>query len=123
MRVLVDTNIWIDHFNCTDDKLVALLKERKVVAHPLVRGELGCGNLARRDLILEFLAEMPQADEVTIEEMLHMVGERKLFGKGIGLMDCLLLGSALVGTRTYLWTRDKRLARAAEEAGVGFEEE
>jgi predicted nucleic acid-binding protein len=38
--VLVDTAIWIDHFNFSDRKLEYLLNENDVATHPFILGEL-----------------------------------------------------------------------------------
>ncbi len=120
MRVLVDTNIWIDHFNRRDEELSKLLHQREVVTHELVIGELACGNLSKRDLVLEYLREIPTTADVAVEEAIQLVETRQIYGTGLGLIDCLLLASVLITPRTRLWTRDRRLAAVAVELGVGL---
>jgi predicted nucleic acid-binding protein len=43
-------------------------------------------------------------------------------GRGIGYIDVHLLAAAVLSGDTRLWTRDKRLADAAKELGISFEE-
>jgi predicted nucleic acid-binding protein len=50
--ILVDTSIWIDHLRTGDSKLVGLLQDSHVLAHPWVTGELALGHLLRRSEIL-----------------------------------------------------------------------
>ncbi len=45
MRVLVDTNIWIDHLRQTEPVLVDLLERDQVCVHQSVITELALGNL------------------------------------------------------------------------------
>jgi hypothetical protein len=50
-------------------------------------------------------------------EALRLVGDRKLWGTGIGWIDAHLLASALL-SEAELWTLDEKLARAAAAARV-----
>ncbi|GAA0996971.1 putative nucleic acid-binding protein [Subtercola frigoramans] len=45
-----------------------------------------------------------------------------LHGKGLSLVDVHLLASVALTPGASLWTRDKRLNRAAEELRVDFRE-
>ncbi|MBK1835160.1 type II toxin-antitoxin system VapC family toxin [Roseibacillus ishigakijimensis] len=120
MKLLVDTNVWIEHFQQRSAQLSHHLLEGEVFLHPLVFGELALGQFKQRELVLEFLAEMPQAQEVTAAETLALIEGRRLMGRGIGLVGAMLLGSALITEDCLLWTRDRRLAGIAEECGAGF---
>jgi hypothetical protein len=115
--ILVDTSVWIDHFRTGDAVLGKLLSEGQVLTHPFVAGELACGNLKNRKLILADLNELPLAVSATHEEVLRLIENRKMWGKGIGWIDAHLLASALL-TDCRLWTLDQRLSRAAEDAGI-----
>jgi len=42
---LIDSSVWIDHFQKPSSRLVELLNEENVFVHPLVIGEIACGNL------------------------------------------------------------------------------
>lgn len=115
--VLADSSVWIDHFRKGHSGLAALLNEASVLVHPFVIGELACGNLKNRDLILSGLAELPSAPLAAHEEALDLLHDRKLFGLGIGWIDAHLIASALL-SNSPLWTLDERLRRAAANARV-----
>jgi predicted nucleic acid-binding protein len=117
--VLVDTNIWINHFRKTELGLVALLNTGSVVCHPFIIGELAAGNLKNRDEILGLFQALPSAPVVELEEYLEFVGTRKLMGKGLGFVDLHLLASAVL-SGIPLWTGDQRLAKSAEGLGVVY---
>ena len=59
--ILVDTSVWIDHFRAANTQLVDLLNRTMVLMHPLIVGELACGNLANRESKLELLRQLPAA--------------------------------------------------------------
>jgi len=117
MKVLVDTSVWINHFRATNPLLARLLKDGQVITHPLILGELACGNLKDRSLVLKFFRDLPMANEATIDETLAMVEERKSFGKGVGLIDFMILAAAIITPDAMLWTNDKRLGEQARLAG------
>ena len=116
--ILVDTSIWIDHLRAGDSDLVALLQDNQVMAHPWVTGEIALGSLARRHEVLGLLAHLPQATVATDAEVMGLVDDRRLFGRGIGWVDAHLLAATLLTSNARLWTRDKRLAGVAEQVGV-----
>ena len=115
--VLADTSVWIDHFRRSDTSLVGFLNEGTVVMHPFILGEIACGNLRNRGLILNSLSALPSPTLATHGEVLRLLEERKLWGHGIGWVDAHLLASTLV-SGCALWTRDERLNRAAALVGV-----
>lgn len=116
--ILVDTSIWIDHLRASDEKLVRLLGEGQVLAHPFVIGELALGNLGNRDAVLGALQDLPQAGVATESEVLHLIGEKGLFGIGIGYIDVHLLAAVLLTPGSKLWTHDKRLLAASSRLGI-----
>jgi predicted nucleic acid-binding protein len=115
--ILVDTSVWIDHLRVSDSRLVTLLLEEQVLSHPFVIGELACGSMKRRGEILELLQHLPQIAAVPNPEVLVFVERRALMGKGLGWIDVHLLASTVASGHT-LWTRDRRLADAAQRLGV-----
>jgi predicted nucleic acid-binding protein len=117
--VLVDTSIWISHLREGDDHLAALLEKATVCSHPFVVGELACGNLKNRTEILSLLRALPSAEIVDHEEVLTLIDNNDLMGKGLGYVDVHLIGSALL-SEAMLWTRDIRLERAAADLGVSY---
>lgn len=58
---LVDTSVWIAHFRQGGSHLTALLNQGLVFVHPIVVGELACGNLKNRRQILDDLGALPPA--------------------------------------------------------------
>ena len=103
MNVLVDTSIWVNHFRSGNSHLQDLLDNTEVVCHPLVIGELACGNLKKRKEILALLAALPMAPEVDHEEALEFTEINKLMGKGIGFIDVMLLASSRLSALP-IWT-------------------
>jgi len=120
--LLVDTSVWIDHLRRGDNRLRETLCAGQVLTHPFVIGELACGTLRNRAGILELLQALPQVKTASDAEALVFIEQRRLHGKGLGLIDVHLL-AACVLSRTCLWTRDLHLARAAVDLGVAVEME
>jgi len=118
--VLVDTSVWVDHLRHGEALLQDILTSGQVLTHPFIIGELACGNLAHRTEILRLLSELPTVSVASHEEVLHLIGQHKLHGKGLGWLDVHLLASALL-SKTPLWTRDRRLAMAAKTLGIAGE--
>jgi predicted nucleic acid-binding protein len=119
MNVLVDTSVWIDHLRKGDAHLARLLDQGRVVCHPFVIGELACGNLKNRSLILNTLQELTSTPTIEIGEYMQFVEQHRLYGVGIGLVDVHLLASARLADVT-LWTADTRLKKAAMDLGVAY---
>lgn len=118
--VLVDTSVWIEHFRKGKPQLVDLLDQAAVLMHPFVLGELACGNLNNRAIILNQLRALPEAVSATHHETLSLIERRKLWARGIGLVDAHLLASALL-SNCDLWTLHEKLNHASAEAGVRYE--
>jgi len=115
--ILVDSSVWIDFFRHGGGKLTALLDQNSVLAHPLVIGELACGNLRNRIEILTQLGKLPHAPQATHVDALQLVEEHQLMGRGLGWIDVHLLASAMLA-HARLWTLDQPLRRAAEALAV-----
>jgi predicted nucleic acid-binding protein len=115
--ILVDTSVWVDHLRNGDSQLKTLLEAGRVVVHPFVIGELALGHLRQRDVIIQFLQDLPQAVPASGDEALAFIKRHALSGLGIGYVDVHLLASArLTGAR--LWTHDKRLHKVAATLGL-----
>jgi predicted nucleic acid-binding protein len=99
--ILVDTSIWIDHFHSLDMRLQSLLEQKQVLIHPFVIGEISLGNLRQYDLVMRSLSRLYQIAKA-----------------GIGYVDAHLAAAAMLTPGTYLWTRDKRLQRVAENLRI-----
>jgi predicted nucleic acid-binding protein len=106
--VLVDTSVWVEHLRSGTIGLEALLNDGQVVCHPFIIGELACGTLKNRTIILSLLQDLPMASIADDEEVIQFIGDHKLMGKGLGYIDIHLLMSSML-TGIPLWTIDKRL--------------
>ncbi len=118
--ILVDTAVWIDHFRKSNPHLKTLLTQGLVTTHPLIIGELACGNFKQRRTIFLLLKALPLADLVDHNEILYFIEEQYLMGLGIGIVDVHLLASAII-SKIPLWTLDKRLIMAAKQMGTHYE--
>jgi predicted nucleic acid-binding protein len=116
--ILVDSSVWVDHFRESDATLVGLLNSGKVLAHPFVVGELALGRLRQRELVLGELQNLPDARVASDAEVLHLIREQELWGRGIGYVDAHLLATTLITPGASLWTRDKRLFAVADRLAV-----
>lgn len=112
--ILADTSVWIDHLRQGHPRLAKSLSEGLILMHPFVSGELACGNLHNRAVVLSDLNALPAAKLASNVEVFHLVEVRKLWGRGLGWIDVHLLASAMI-SNCDLWTLDKRLARAASD--------
>lgn len=121
--ILVDTSVWIDHLHTHEFTLLKNLMRRQVLMHPMVVGEITCGNLPRRAETLRKLKSLPRIEELPHESVLSSIESRNLKGRGIGFIDAHLICSVLERDKTLLWTRDRRLKRIAEEFRVAFSED
>ncbi len=110
--ILVDTSIWVQHLRTGSARLRSLLHDDQVLCHPFVVGELACGNLQNRRLILDLLAALPEARLAEHSEVLHLLDSAHLYGRGLGWVDLHLLASALI-SGCALWTSDRPLQSAA----------
>ena len=120
--ILVDTSVWIDHLRHPESTLLEQLRANNVLTHPLVVGELACGNLPDRTTLLQNMDAMPEIREGTHQEVRDLIESARLMGRGIGLMDAHLLYSVLHQEGALLWTRDQRLNRIAQELSVAYAE-
>jgi predicted nucleic acid-binding protein len=106
---LVDTSVWIDHFRGGNPRLRNLLQDGEVATHPMILGELACGNLATRTETLRLINNLPIISQAPDQLVLQAIESRRLVGKGIGWTDAHLLTASLLSS-IPLWTLDRRLA-------------
>lgn len=118
--ILVDTSVWIGHLRRGDEHLAELLEQGEVQTHPMVTGELACGNLPRRKEVLALMSRLPMAPVASDAEALGFIEANRLMGRGIGYIDVHLLAATLLED-TRLWTDDARLAAAARRFFVAYE--
>ncbi len=117
--VLVDTSVWVSHFREMHSGLVTLLNDGEVACHPFIVGELACGNLKNRAVILSLLEALPMVVPAEHDEVLAFIEGHRLMGKGLGYIDVHLLASAAL-SRVPIWTLDRKLEQVADTLGVGY---
>lgn len=117
--MLADTSVWIDHFRLGDTQLKAALEAGAVWMHPLVLGEIACGNLASRARVLTLLHSLPALPVATDKEVLYFIDKHKLMGRGIGYIDAHLLAAARLAD-VPIWTKDKRLHTIATDMALAY---
>lgn len=116
--ILADTSIWIDHLRGGDAVMTEQLERGSIAMHPFVLGEIALGSLKSRAELLQLLEALPGTLVAFDAEVMHMVDERALFGRGLGWVDVHLLAATLLTPGLRLWTRDRRLHAVAEEIGL-----
>jgi predicted nucleic acid-binding protein len=116
--ILVDTSVWIDHLHITESGLVEQLELDGVGCHPLVVEELALGSIAQRDIVLDLLENLRKFPTARHDEILHLVVQRQLWGRGLSAVDVHLMAAVAVVEGAKLWTRDKRLKAASLDVGV-----
>jgi predicted nucleic acid-binding protein len=118
--ILVDTSVWMDHLHHTEGALVGLLEQNVVLMHPMILGELACGNLKNRAVLIGLWQALPRLSAATDVEALQFLDIHELMGTGIGFIDVHLLCAVALANGARLWTRDKRLAEIAADLGLGY---
>lgn len=117
--VLVDTSLWVDHFQRENASLAYLLAEGLAMTHPMVLGELTCGTpRVPRAQTLSTIALLDLTEQASFEEVTNFIERETLYGMGCGWVDMVLLTSTLLTPGTQLWTLDRRLASLAQRFGV-----
>lgn len=120
--VLVDTSVWVDHFRRNNVVLMRLLSLDLALTHPMVLAELACGTPpAPRVRTLNDIGLLKQAHHASLREVMDFIEREKLYGLGCGLVDMVLLASALITPSAEMWTLDKRLSALAERFGVSYQ--
>ncbi len=116
--ILVDASIWVDYFRQGHARLGALLDAQQVLTHPFVIGEVSLGNLPNRLVTLADLRDLPSVATATDKEVSDFIERERLYGLGSGYVDAHLLAATLLSPGAALWTRDVRLAGAADRLGL-----
>ena len=94
------------------------LNQGNIVIHPLIIAELALGSLRERAQTLALLDLLPQVRVALTGEVRRMIEARRLYSLCIGLTDAHLIASVFINAPTLLWTRDKRLRKAAVALGI-----
>jgi predicted nucleic acid-binding protein len=94
------------------------LNQGNIVIHPFIIAELALGALRERTKTLALLDLLPQVRVAQMREVRLMIEGHRLCNLGLGLTDAHLIASVLINSPTRLWTRDRRLRKAAEGLGI-----
>jgi predicted nucleic acid-binding protein len=94
------------------------LNQGHIVIHPAIVAELALGSLQDRTRTLALLDLLPQVRVAELSEVRRMIEARRLYNLGIGLIDAHLIAAVLINSPALLWTRDKRLRKAAKALGI-----
>ena len=116
--ILADTSIWIDHLRSGNQEMRKQLNRGNIVIHPFIIAELALGSLQERTRTLALLDLLPQVRVAQLNEVRLTIEARHLYSLGIGLTDAHLIASVFINSPALLWTRDKRLRKAAEGLGI-----
>lgn len=117
--VLVDTSVWVSHLRDGNSELADLLNDGRVLCHPFIVGELACGNLKDRGVIISYLQLLPMSIEAEHDEVLSFIENHRLMGKGLGYVEIHLIASAVL-TGVPVWTLNKKLAQAADNLHIKY---
>ena len=85
--------------------------------HDYVVGEMALGGLSQAKLAM--FSQMRRCHCASHDEVMHLIAERNLAGRGLGYVDSHLLAAALID-RLQLWTLDRALQQVAQEFGCGL---
>ena len=118
--IVIDSNIWIDHFHHIDTYLIDLMAERNALMHPFVVGEIALGSLRDRAAFMSVASKLPRPPVAETAEVLNLIVSASLSGSGIGYVDAHLIASTMLVSKGALWTRDRRLHTAANRLGIAF---
>ena len=117
MKVLVDTSVWVDYLRNKNALILERLSLGDVVLHDYVIGEISLGGIQRDKLAM--LGQMRRCTVASHDEVMHLIDQRGLVGRGLGYVDCHLLAAALTD-HLQLWTLDKVLHEAARKCGCNL---
>lgn len=120
--ILVDTSVWVDYFRHGNSQLAEYLTRDRVRVHPLIIGEIACGTPPKRNSTLYALGQLRQSEAVGIQDCMVFIDAHQLYGYGCGLVDIMLLYSALQTQNVCLWTLDKRLHALAVRFAIEYRE-
>lgn len=123
--VLVDTSVWVQSQSSKQseqiqDALASLLASSRVVAHDLVQLELMLGTGKNRKELVDNYSLLTCFASRPNSEVIRLVEQRGLAGRGIGAIDTHLLAACL-HERGQLWTLDTKLHEVAVELNCAYD--
>ena len=118
--VLVDSSVWVSFLQSGgEEKLVQLLDLNEVRMHEMVFGEVAMGSIEQRKNALVLLPLLPLMAVASHSEVMKLVDQHQLYGRGVSYVDVHLLTSVVLLPGTLIWTRDKPLLGRGQAVGCG----
>ncbi|MEM6524847.1 MAG: PIN domain-containing protein [Bacteroidota bacterium] len=117
--IIADTSVWIEFLrgnNKITERFIPYLRKGHIYTNSAIFGELfqGARNKRERQLLEGFWENTPKANEsFSFIEAGQLSNKHKLYAKGVGLIDCYILASA-VKSDLAIWTLDKKLHEAVD---------
>ena len=121
--IIADTSVWIEFLKGNElifRRMQTLLENREIIALEPVFGELlqGAKNKRERQVIIDYWKNTPRIDksEFWMDAGLY-AGEKKLFAKGVGLIDAYIVVASLK-TNARVWTLDEKQNKLLQPESV-----
>lgn len=121
--IIADTSIWIEFLkNKLEEReiFVRLLENDYMLMPEVVAGELLQGARSEKEIKI-ILAYSENLQRQQTDRLFLSAGEysfkNKLKDKGVGLIDAVIIVSA-IGTNSKIWTMDKKLLKCLEDKYV-----
>ena len=118
--IILDTTVWIEHLRNNYHffpQTTKLLESREILAVECVFGELlqGVKNKNEKEIILNYWKHLPKInyEGIIIEAGLYSC-ENKLIDKGVGLIDIVILITA-INSNSKIWTLDTKFLKIIPE--------
>lgn len=121
--IIADTSVWIEFLKGNEPvfrRMQTLLENREITALEPVFGELlqGAKNKRERQVITDYWKNTPRIDESELWIVAGLyAGEKKLFAKGVGLIDAFIVIASLK-TNAQIWTLDEKLNKVLQPESV-----
>jgi hypothetical protein len=121
--IIADTSVWIEFLKGNEPvfrRMQTLLENREITALEPVFGELlqGAKNKRERQVITDYWKNTPRIDESELWIVAGLyAGEKKLFAKGVGLIDAYIVIASLK-TNAQVWTLDEKLNKVLQPESV-----
>ena len=121
--IIADTSVWIEFLKGNETvfrRMQTLLENREITALEPVFGELlqGTKNKRERQVIIDYWKNTPRIDESELWIVAGLyAGEKKLFAKGVGLIDAFIVIASLK-TNAQIWTLDEKLNKVLQPESV-----
>ena len=121
MRIIVDTNIWIDFLAGKEEvrELKSLVSDLKVLRHIWVESELRVASIPKPEVFFGYYKQIPETIFVNYEILFQFIQKEKLAGKGLSFIDIGLYASAKMGNH-LIWTNDRNLKKLCESKKILF---